>query len=185
MLLDEVGLFAVEGDDTHRGALVIGGLPQLVQVLDDPFGFLGITLVLIQPANLDQLQRLDALDARLRVTDRNVQAIAIERGVGKADQFTVSGTVVDLQCGAGEDVARQLQQVGAVLDLTTVPRVFERFALLLIGVFIRFVAVEHFGFVAFDATGKECRRRHLLLIAAYNSDLAAEQGRQGELNRHL
>lgn len=61
-----------------------------------------------------------------------------------------------------QGVARQLQQVGAIFDLTTVPSVFERFALFLIRVFIRFVAVKHFGFVAIDATGKECRRRHLL-----------------------
>ncbi|MNF78411.1 hypothetical protein D3C84_605910 [compost metagenome] len=92
---------------------------------------------------------------------------------------------MDLQCGVGQGGARQLQQVRAVLDLATVPGVFEGFALFLVSVSVRLVAIECFGFVAFDAAGEKSSRRHLFLVAADHGDLTSKQGRQGEFHRHL
>lgn len=52
MFLDQVGLLAVEGDDADGGALFVGLTPQLGKMLDDPLGFQGIALVLVQPVDL-------------------------------------------------------------------------------------------------------------------------------------
>ncbi|MNZ85936.1 hypothetical protein D3C78_1047430 [compost metagenome] len=185
MLLDQLGLLAVEGHHAHRGALFAGFLPERFQVLHDTLGFYGVALVLVQAIDLDQFQRLELADARLGMAYWHIQAVAVERGVGETDQFAVGRAVVDLQGGAGQGVTRQLQKVRAVLDLTAVPGVLERFALLFVSVLVGLVAIEQFGLVTFDAAGEERCRWHLLLVATDYRDLATEQGRQGELHRHL
>ena len=184
-LLDEVGLLAVEGDHAHRRPRRVGLAPEFGEVVDDSLGLALVALVLVQAVHLDQLQRLDAQYVGLRMAYRHAQAVAVERGVGKADQLAVGRAVVDLQGGAGQGVARQLQEVRAVLDLAAVPGVLVGFALLLVGVLVGRFAVEQLGLVAFHAAGEERGRRHLLLVAADHRDPPAIKGRQGELHRHL
>lgn len=184
-LLDEVGLLAVEGDHAHRRPRRVGLAPEFGEVVDDSLGLALVALVLVQAVHLDQFQRLDAQYVGLRMAYRHAQAVAVERGVGKADQLAVGRAVVDLQGGAGQGVARQLQEVRAVLDLAAVPGVLVGFALLLVGVLVGRFAVEQLGLVAFHAAGEERGRRHLLLVAADHRDPPAIEGRQGELHRHL
>ncbi len=185
VFLDQLGLLAVEGDHAHRGAHGIGLLPHLGQVLHHPRRLGRVALVLVHAVDLDQLQRLDPRDAAARMAYRHVEAVAVEGRIGEADQFAVRRAVVDLQRGAGQGIAGQLQQVRAILDFAPVPGFLEGVALLGIDLGIGLVAIEDLCFIAFHPAGEEGGGRHLLLITADDRDPATEERGQRELDRHL